>query len=357
MKRPLILALLMLGLAVVGARSVARFDAQARAQAVARTVAQAQPPAANPAANPASAPAGGTAPAGSSAPAGGAAAPPGDEAGPSGAGAPAIETPAGGDGTPAGDGTTAPTGTPAPSKEINVFELAGQGGIFMYPIYLLSLVSVGVAIERGIGLRRDRVLPQRLVGALGQLGGSKTGFDPRRAYRICQENPSSAASVIKAMLLKVGRPHSEVEHAVQEASEREANRIYGNIRWLNLSASVAPLIGLLGTVQGMIVAFHQTTVLDPGANKAVELANGIYTALVTTFGGLCVAIPASIFAHYFEGRIQNLFHQIDELLFNLLPQIERYENRMRFAQQHADAPETGASDAEPPAVQAASGQG
>lgn len=351
MKRPLILALLMLGLAVVGAQSVARFDAQARAQAVARTVAQAQPPAANPAANPASAPAGG------------AATPPGDEAGPSGAGAPVIETPAGGDGAPTGDGaaaaagTPAPTGTPAPSKEINVFELAGQGGIFMYPIYLLSLVSVGVAIERGIGLRRDRVLPQRLVGSLGQLGGSKTGFDPRRAYRICQENPSAAATVIKAMLLKVGRPHSEVEHAVQEASEREANRIYGNIRWLNLSASVAPLIGLLGTVQGMIVAFHQTTVLDPGANKAVVLANGIYTALVTTFGGLCVAIPASIFAHYFEGRIQNLFHQIDELLFNLLPQIERYENRMRFAQQHADAPETGASDAEPPAVQAASGQG
>ena len=153
------------------------------------------------------------------------------------------------------------------------------------------------------------------------------------------------------MLLKVGRPHSEVEHAVQEASEREANRIYGNIRWLNLAASVAPLIGLLGTVQGMIIAFHQTTVLDPGANKAVELANGIYTALVTTFGGLCVAIPASIFAHYYEGRIQNLFHQIDELLFNLLPQIERFENRARFGKQHAESGE-GDFMPEPPPVQA-----
>jgi biopolymer transport protein ExbB len=347
LKRPLILALTMLGLAVVGARSVARFDAQARAQAQAPAPAATNPAATNPGTpNPQT-------------PAGGAATAPGDEAGPSGSGAPAVEAPAGGDGaaTAAGDKAAASTTTPTRSKEINVFELAAQGGIFMYPIYLLSLVSVGVAIERGIGLRRDRILPQRLVGALGQLGGSKAGFDPRRAYRICQENPSSAATVIKAMLLKVGRPHSEVEHAVQEASEREANRIYGNIRWLNLAASVAPLIGLLGTVQGMIVAFHQTTVLDPGANKAVELANGIYTALVTTFGGLCVAIPASIFAHYFEGRIQNMFHQIDELLFNLLPQIERFENRMRFAQQHADAPESAAGDAETPAVQAASGQG
>jgi biopolymer transport protein ExbB len=350
MKRSLILALMMLGLAVVGMRAVSRFEAQARAQ----TAAQAQQPA--PAKASATQPASGTGSAPTGAPS------TGDEAGPSGAGAPVIEAPAGGDtAATAGDPAAAPADGAAaasgPSKEINVFELAGQGGIFMYPIYLLSLVSVGVAIERGIGLRRDRVLPQRLVGALGQLGGSKTGFDPRRAYRICQENPSSAATVIKSMLLKVGRPHSEVEHAVQEASEREANRIYGNIRWLNLAASVAPLIGLLGTVQGMIVAFHQTTVLDPGANKAVELANGIYTALVTTFGGLCVAIPASIFAHYFEGRIQNLFHQIDELLFNLLPQIERFENRMRFAQQHADAPEAAGTDADPTAIQAASGQG
>ena len=318
-RRPLIMAVLMLALAVLGAQSVARWEA--RAQETKRAAGE-------------------------------------DEAGPSAAGGATTETaPGGGDvgatgATPAG-GSDGGAGGAAPerSREINVFELASQGGIFMYPIYALSLVAVGVAIERWFGLRQDRVLPNRLVTALAQLGNTKAGFDPRRAYRICQENPSSASTVIKAMLLKVGRPHSEVEHAVQEASEREANRIYGNIRWLNLAASVAPLIGLLGTVQGMIIAFHQTTVLDPGANKAVELANGIYTALVTTFGGLCVAIPASIFAHYYEGRIQNLFHQIDELLFNLLPQIERFENRARFGKQHAESGE-GDFMPEPPPVQA-----
>jgi len=182
-------------------------------------------------------------------------------------------------------------------------------------------------------LRQDRVLPEALVAGIGQLSDSKSGFDPRRAYRICQQHPSAAANVVRAMLLKVGRPHSEVEHTVAETSEREANRLYRNVRWLNMAAAVTPLIGLLGTVQGMIVAFHQTTVLAPGANKAVELANGIYTALVTTFGGLCVAIPSAFFAHYFEGKIQSLFHQIDELLFNLLPLTERYENRVRFGRQ------------------------
>jgi biopolymer transport protein ExbB len=131
------------------------------------------------------------------------------------------------------------------------------------------------------------------------------------------------------MLLKIGRPHSEVEHAVAEASEREAERLYGSVRWLNLIAAVAPLTGLLGTVWGMIRAFYDTTHLAAGQNKAEFLAQGIYVALVTTLGGLAVAIPAAVCAHYFEGRVIKLFHEIDELLFNLMPQVERYEGRMR----------------------------
>ena len=185
-------------------------------------------------------------------------------------------------------------------------------------------------------LAASRVLPPLLVTELGQLGGTQGTFDPREAYRVCQRYPSGAANVVRAMLLKVGRPHSEVEHTVAEASEREAERLYTNVRWLNLAAGVAPLLGLLGTVWGMIDAFHRTTQLGPGQNKAEELATGIYVALVTTFGGLMVAIPAAICAHFFEGRIQKLFHQIDELLFNLLPQIERFEGRMRFGRQTGD---------------------
>ena len=69
------------------------------------------------------------------------------------------------------------------------------------------------------------------------------------------------------------------------------------------------------------------------------MAEGIYVALVTTLGGLAVAIPAAIFAHFFESRIQALFHQIDELLFHLMPQIERYEGRVRFSKQGADGDE------------------
>ncbi len=220
---------------------------------------------------------------------------------------------------------------------LNFFALLIDGGYLMLPILLMSLLVVTFAIERFIGLRRERVLPQDLITGLGQLGGPQSSFDPRQAYRLCQQHASAASTVVRAMLLKVGRPHSEVERAVVEASQREATKLYANVRWLNLAASVTPLIGLLGTVWGMIQAFHQTTQLAPGQNKAELLAEGIYIALVTTLSGLMVAIPAAIFAHYFEGRIQSMFVQIDEMLFNLMPQVERFEGKVRFGQPAEDS--------------------
>jgi biopolymer transport protein ExbB len=262
---------------------------------------------------------------------------------------------------PAAAPATSPTpAVPAaddPFKEgfnaMNFFVLLYMGGVFMIPIGVMSIIAVAVMIERGLALRRSKVLPPELVEGLGQLGGSQGGFDPRKAYRICQQYPSAAANVIKAMLLKVGRPQSEVEHTVKEVSEREASRLYANVRYLNLATAVAPLIGLLGTVWGMIIAFHHTTVLVPGQNKANELASGIYVALVTTLGGLLVAIPSAMFAHYFEGRIQMLFHHIDELLFNLMPQIERFEGRMRFGRPlDGESSPNGESEPAAPPVEA-----
>ncbi len=233
-----------------------------------------------------------------------------------------------------------PAPTASEPEAINLLGLLVRGGYLMLPIVCLSILVVTVSIERAIALRRQRVLPDLLVQRIGQLGGPQAGFDPRQAYRICQEFPSTAASVIRVMLLKVGRPHAEVERAVTEASEREADRLYANVRWLNLSAAVAPLLGLLGTVWGMIQAFHGFTFLSSDQNKADYLAEGIFVALVTTLAGLAVAIPAAVLSHYFESRIQTLFHQINELLFNLLPQVERFEGRVRFAQPRASATES-----------------
>lgn len=217
-----------------------------------------------------------------------------------------------------------------PDKSINLINLYFQGGIFMYPITALSIIGTIAAIERGFGLRRTRVVPEPLIGALGQLATQPGGFDPRRAFKICQQYPSTAATVVRTMLLRVGRPIPEIESAVAASSDSEATKLYYNVRWLNLVASTATMFGLLGTIQGMILAFHQMTLLTPGMDKMPVLSAGIYTALVTTAAGLIVAIPAVMMAHYYEGRIQTMFHEISDLVQSLLPQLERYEGRVRF---------------------------
>ena len=248
-------------------------------------------------------------------------------------------SPATADGGPSANPAPVPSSTAEepvakkPDKSIDIFALAIAGGIFMIPILGMSILAATMTIERFIGLRKERVLPEGLVTGLGSLGGAQGNFDPRKAYRLCQQFPSAAANVIRAMLLKVGRPISEIESTSTQASQREADKLYANVKWINMSAGVSTMLGLIGTIQGMIMAFHQMTVMEQGADRTSILAGGIYTALVTTFAGLSVAIPCALFSHYFEGRIQSLFHQIDELVFSLLPQLERYEGRVRFSRQ------------------------
>jgi biopolymer transport protein ExbB len=208
-----------------------------------------------------------------------------------------------------------------------LWQLFLAGGLFMWPIVAMSLVVVTFGIERLIALRRKRVVPPQLVAELNTLEAGK--FDPRGAYRICQEHPSVAARVIQSLLEKIGRPLPEMERTVEVAKEREAERLYANVRPISLAVSVTPLLGLLGTVQGMILAFYTTANLEAGANRAAELAQGIYVALITTFAGLCVAIPAAIIAHYLEGRILKAFREIDTVIDGVLPQLERFEGKGR----------------------------
>ncbi len=233
-------------------------------------------------------------------------------------------------------GEAAAAAPPATPEKINLLHLLMRGRWLMLPIALMSLLVVAVGAERLLGLRRGKVLPSKLIAGVGKIAAEPRGFDLRRALKLCQQYPSSAAKVIQAMLLKVGRPVGELEQAVGQANEREAAKLYANVRWLSLAAGITPLLGLLGTVWGMIEAFFQTAYLPIGANKATYLADGIWKALVTTFAGLAVAIPAAILAHFFEGRIQKLLNELEENLIGLLPKLERYEGRVRFRAKEAE---------------------
>ena len=239
-----------------------------------------------------------------------------------------------------------PESSPAPAKRgINFLSLLTQGGWFMIPLLLLSIAVVTIAIERGLALRREKVFPHELIDELSLLSQKPGGLDPRSAYEACQRFPSSAAYVLRSMLVKVGRPQVEIENAIAEATQREATRLTQMTSWLSLAAAVAPLIGLLGTVWGITQAFYDTTQLaelNVGQNRGVALANGIYIALVTTMAGLMIAIPAAILSHFFENRIVQRMNDIEEMVFNLSPQFERYEGQVRFTQGLDDAQVTDA---------------
>lgn len=211
-----------------------------------------------------------------------------------------------------------------------LWNLAVQGGVFMIPIALCSIVVVAFAIERRLGLQKSRIIPRGLLVSLQKLNQQNNGIDPRLAYDECQRFRSPLGRVIQVAILKVGRPHAELEKAVEDAVGREADEMAQNIRPINVAASIAPLLGLLGTVQGMILAFMViSTSASTGAAKGAELAQGIYTALVTTFAGLTVAIPAIIVANMLEGRIEKLLRGMEDVFNEILPLFERFEGKWR----------------------------
>ncbi len=211
-----------------------------------------------------------------------------------------------------------------------LWELAVQGGLFMIPIALCSVVVMAYAIERRIGLRKGRIIPRGLLVAMQKLNQDNNGIDPRLAYDVCQKYRSPLSKVLQAAILKVGRPQVEVEKAVEDAVAREADEMAQNIRPINVAASISPLIGLLGTVQGMIMAFMVISAsTSTGAAKGQELAQGIYTALVTTFAGLCVAIPAIVIANILEGRIERLLRGMEDVFNEIVPLFERFEGKWR----------------------------
>ena len=221
-------------------------------------------------------------------------------------------------------------GEVAPPQGIDLLSLIYSGGNFMIPIALMSVLVVALAAERFLSLRRNRILPQDLVVELRELADPIDRFNPGVAYQACQDNPSPAGRVVSAMLLRTGQPLGEIQQTAVETVQREADIYASPIRWLNLAAAATPLMGLLGTVWGMIVAFHESTTLTPDRSRSEQLSEGIYTALVTTLAGLVVAIPAAILAQYLENRVIRLFHHIEQLAFDIAPGLQRFQGRRRL---------------------------
>jgi len=186
-----------------------------------------------------------------------------------------------------------------------------KGGPVMYPIVLGSVIALALFIERLWVLRRDRVMPRGLhARVISLVGEGKAG----EAAQLCAQDGSAVATVMRAGLREAGKPRAEVKDSIMDAGRREVSRLEAHIDLLGTIAAVEPLLGLLGTVTGLIRAFQQVETLagkGSGVNPGA-LASGIWEALITTAGGLMIGIPAYLGYRYLQGRVTTLAVEMEE---------------------------------------------
>jgi biopolymer transport protein ExbB len=193
----------------------------------------------------------------------------------------------------------------------NLLQIMKAGGILMIPILFCSFIMLVFVFERAVALRRGRVIPGPFVKRfLHQLREGQ--LDREQALRLCEENRSPVAQVFAAAVRKWGKPAVEVEQAVLDAGERASNGLRKYVRVFNAVSTITPLMGLLGTVFGMIRAFNDISTSD-AMGRPEFLARGISEALITTAAGLSIAIPALVCYLFFLSRVDQLIIELDAL--------------------------------------------
>ncbi len=193
-----------------------------------------------------------------------------------------------------------------------LLEIIRSGGPLMVPIGVCSIILLIFVFERAIALRKGRIIPgpfsRRFIEQL------KDGeLNREEAIALCEKNGSPVADVFKAGALKWGRPAVEIEQAIMDAGERVSSELRKYLRLINGIATVCPLLGLLGTVLGMIHAFDAIATATSTADPKTLIATGISQALLTTAAGMSVAIPAITAYLFFVGRVDRRIMELDSL--------------------------------------------
>jgi biopolymer transport protein ExbB len=197
-----------------------------------------------------------------------------------------------------------------------MLDLIEKSGPIFYALALCSLIAAVVTIERLIALRRSRVMPRHIVDVLESVQISK---DLSVAIEMCRRNPGVLADVIRAGLENAQRPWEEMRDAVIDAGRQETPALERNLYWLQTVAQAAPLLGLLGTVFGMIKMFAATSLA--GLGDARVLSGGISQAMFTTAEGLCIGVPALFAYNYLTARSERYVFEIEAYASRLVARL------------------------------------
>ncbi len=194
----------------------------------------------------------------------------------------------------------------------SLWDYVVMSGFIGWCIIALSIVALALVLENFVALRREKLAPPELVGLVKSL------FDAgqyQEALDLCENDRSFFARVCAAGISKVGQPYERIEHALVEAGNEEAVKLHQKVSWLSTIGALGPMLGLFGTVQGMILAFQviaSTVNPSPG-----QLATGIFVALLTTFEGLMVAMPVILAFAWLRNRLVRSILEIGAILESL----------------------------------------
>lgn len=211
----------------------------------------------------------------------------------------------------------------------SVWDFVLKGGWMMIPIGICSLVVLAVSVERAITLRKQDVIPDDFErGLLPTLdGGLRTKRD---AEAYCERSDTPISRIVLAGVERIGRPMETIEKHMTSTGEHEIFRLRRRLRALSVVAAIAPLLGLVGTIFGMIKAFQTVALSGDALGKTELLAEGIYEAMITTAAGLVVAIPALVLHHWFAAKIENLTRLMDAVCISVVEAISGATGQSEF---------------------------
>lgn len=183
----------------------------------------------------------------------------------------------------------------------------------MVPLLLCSVVALVVSVERWLYLRHARVDSPRLMT---KIRSALERSSPEEARGVCEATPGPVARVLSATLAHFDVPKDDLREVAREVALAETPVLDGHLPVLATMVTIAPLLGLLGTISGLIKVFH--VIAGGQIGDATALSRGIAEALITTFTGLCIAIPFLVVYNSLSGRVESLVHEIELRVTELL---------------------------------------
>jgi biopolymer transport protein ExbB len=195
-----------------------------------------------------------------------------------------------------------------------VFGFFTRGGLFMWPLLACSIVSVTTMILRGLALRRKNVMPPLIEQEIERLA---PGESPELLSRIVHHDPSSLARIARVALQYLRAPRSENIEAVQTRARHEMVRLERGLIVLEVIVGIAPLLGLIGAVSGLVHVFSHLG-LSGGASDTRQIALGIAEALNATVFGLSIAVPTLIGFTYFSRKVEVMSVEMETLVVELI---------------------------------------